>query len=1212
MASLNSLINAKYKEPSATVKLGGSAVPVISIEYGNQIDSGIAQCTITTAQNISTTPETKVVISQGYDGKEQRVFTGYVDTIEKSNDTLISTLTVRDVLKKAMDTYLIQEIKFGLDINTGYYYYSTYTGNNGGEFTVHQYSDLASLNAAHPETTGNYTNEGVKAEAVVQWMLVMCGFSEESEIRVDDTEFFIGDLSPASFQMTSVYDAIQQICDLIGWRLYADAAGVVRFKQKPRNASGYSTWSYDDKESGKNNIYRVTKTQTNLDLRNYVEVRGASGIVTVVRGESPYIGSVPYRGVLLSDELIDTQDMADFVANRVYADLNRLKVTLTLEVDGNPILTPASSISVNSQVATGTFLVEQISTTMSVNDGYKMTIDAVQYPADSEAEEPEPDIIADFTITDVISIGDPTYLIQFDGSPSYSSRGTIANYTWGFPDGTTQSSSEPYAWTKIPMEDLAAGVTINLTVTDSTGATATTASGIDLAWINERERVQYRHLYGALTNRAVGSLDTGITWNVQNINAISVAASNFGPNGEYVSSGYAIFGTLGGGIYRTIDGNITITQVTTVDGDPITVHVPELDSDFALVGTSTGKLYKSIDGGQSFQLTYTFPSAVLDARFAYTDTSYVLVVASGMNAVYESFDGGITFLQQTYGIAATKESSGSSTNYFAHTAGVVSISGGSPVSIPFEGGSSPFIPAITVMIDRDDGVMSVDSDGQHWVLSSGEFRPTQNNSANLTRHMLRDGAIPIITYYATQSGISKSLDRNETIQELYYPTDTMPEGGYGKMVAYGPLTTPVIAGRVVVLTRNVINEVVLVSGLTSAGANTLLYASDAGWVPVSRPDYGFFASLSEDGQYYSLFAVTPGYMAYATTSNDNVYGDESIPIGLLALTSSGLPTVVDHWAETPNGYIKNMCWSSQTYGKLYITYSISDDEANSYNFYWSHYTNFHLTMSGVVDDDIILENVSRAVNRNIDVSALSPKTETMAYRAAGRTLGTLGKQGFVNLINKTVSVYDFDTINPPWNAPYWSPLSWGAKFNSENYALVKFFDPLSGKYGTTEKLTAPQATWPQVQIPEDSWNPEGVSSMPGIANTYSSWQYAGSMYVGIGEFPSGDTRLRKIVRLNNYGSQYADNSTTDSSIVVFTAAEGWRIANYSVTPSPDYLTDCIAVATIADEVSDSVYIYYSTDGGVTWTTLSPLRYNNYPLPTVNVSGVWYIAEPPSE
>ena len=780
--ALSSRVDAPFKSPSVSVVFsnGAKTRDIVSVEVSRNLSDSISTATVTMLASHGVAPETRIKILQGYDDETQLTFTGVIDSIQHDEFEEVYILSCRDLLKKAMDTFLCQEIKFGIDVDKGKYYYSTYSSQGGGTFVVNEYNSLSALNSAHPETVRNYTEEGVKAEAVVQWLLVMSGLNEGSEIQVDDTNFFIGDINPATFYLTSIFDAISQICDLIGWYVYCDIGGTVRFKQRPRMASAYNVWSY----SKGHNIHTISDITTNTDLRNYCEVHGYSGIKHIARQPSPYLGTTTYRGVVIGNEFIDTPEIAAFVANRVLSDLNRLKETVTITADGNPYLLPGQSIRVTSSVANGQFLIESVSTTMSAEGGYKMTLTCSTYPGDI-SEEPFADITAAFTAIQVASIGDPKILVEFDGSPSYSTRGPISKWEWTFPSDFI-SDSQPVAWAVFDESAISNGNSqdITLTVYDAFDNVGTITSGITLESLLGNNTLKYRHLYAALDTSGVGSIDGGQVWNTINIPAVSVAASNFNENGSFTTSGYALFGCSDGTVKKTTDVCMSYYDVLSTGSSVRAIEIPELNGSKAVIGNDSGDVYISDDSGETWASPYSFGAPVNQIRFTYKDFTQLLAVVD--EKVYDSFDSGVSWSEISLPVASGIHwnAAGSLTNYFAYSSGIVTSS----ESVSFSGGASPDITAMTIMIDRDDGIMAVDSTGQHWVYDTAMsgMIATQNNPLNTTQYMIRDGEIPIVTYYATQSGVSKSLDRNETIAELYYPDSV-----YGQMVAYGPLA-PII------------------------------------------------------------------------------------------------------------------------------------------------------------------------------------------------------------------------------------------------------------------------------------------------------------------------------------------------------------------------------------------------------------------------------------
>lgn len=829
MSSLSSIINTYNKSPSAIVRVNNVIIPnIFSIRVSRAMGE-IATATIEVDRLNNVYPEDKVVIELGYNSVHRTVFTGFVDTIDFDEEEKIYIVNCRDVLKKAVDTYFIQEVAFGIDVDSSTYYYSTYSNLNGGTFTQHIYSSLSALNTNHPETTGNYSNEGVRAEAVVQWILAMTGLREGSEIQVDSTNFWIGDITPAKFHLTSAYDAVMQIADLIGWYIFADESGVARFKKRPRNPSGFPQWSYDS-INNPYNIFSVKSSTTNTDLRNYVEVRGHNGIRHVARAPSPFIGNTPYRGVLISNELIDTPSIASFVANRVLADLNRLKLTINIEADGNPFLRPGDTVQVRTSTIDGMFLVESVEHAISA-EGFFTSLVLSQFYNDTVFEERPHNVVADFTFTASYSIGDPRFIVTLDASSSYSERGSIVHYQWTWPDSSQTTSSDPTAWYVFSdTQIMNSSVPVTLTVTDNYNVTASVTKNITYqSIVNATGKPKTRALYAALTNRAAGSLDGGQTWYEQNVSAISCSASNFGPNNTLVTSGYAIFGCSDNTIRRTVDACQTMQIVLNNAGAPVTyVNVMEKDSRYAVAGTSNGRIYVSNDFGVTWTLKHTLPFPIHEVRYGFNQNTYLLAVGSGVGNVYHSFDGGANWsavggLLNT--LTVNRESSGAVTNYFAHTSGIVSASG----QILFAGDVTPNIRTLSIMIDRDDGIMAVDTDGQHWVFSGSRMQPTQNNPTNRSQHMLRDGEIPMLVYYANASGVGKSLDRNTTMEQLYV------SGSGGRMVWYGHWAEKPVPGNVVAVLRGDYTGEPGFYTLTNTNlSRPICVATTSGWVSVAN------------------------------------------------------------------------------------------------------------------------------------------------------------------------------------------------------------------------------------------------------------------------------------------------------------------------------------------------------------------------------------------
>lgn len=1143
MAVLSDYIDAKIKYPVATARINGvSRRDILSIQKQESINNAITSATIKFINVAGILPEDKLVVTQGYNGKETLTFTGLVDTITKDEFQPGYTVVARDMLKKAMDTFLVQPVRFGINPEDQKYYYSTYSTISGGTFQVYEYGSEAEVHAAHPETNGNITYEGVKAEAVVQWLLVMCGLQEGSEIQVDETNFFVGDLAPVKFHLTSVYDAIQQICELIGWYIFCDAGGVVRFKKRPRTPSGYTVWNYTDKRDPYN-IMSITHTATNLDLRNYVEIHGSSGIKVINRKASPYIGNTPYRGVLIANDLIDTSGIATFMAQRVLNDLNRLKETISMDVDGNPFLSPGQTIAVRSAVATGPYMIEDVSSNVSTEGGYRSQISASRYPDDS-SEEDEASIAAAFVPIQVISLGDPKIVVLFDGAPSYSNRGPIVEYDWTFPD-TSYEFEDSQVWYAFDMAAITNGNSQNVTLTafDGFGFTATTTSGITLSGLLQDKKLLYRQLYGALTNLAVGSLDGGDTWNTVPLDAISVAASNFADGGIYVTSGHALFGTQSGKIYKTNDVCKSVREVYDTQAGEVThLHIPENFASYALASTREGNLFYSDSQGEGWTELHHFNFPITQARFSYDSLNYIMVVGSGQSNVWESYDRGANWGQLDFdGAYITWNDAGSITNYYAHTSGVYATNP-TPSGVPFSGGVAPHVVAMSIEIDDDSGVMVVDRNGTHWIYASGQMTATEYNAENLTRHMIRDGEAAIVVYYATQSGVSKSIDRNRSIQELYYPSgvsmplspsDSVGDYGFGEMVAYGPLAPAIepSMGRLMLVAQNV------TSTLASGVVDNLNHD-------------GMFLAL-EDNSAFALIPNTP-VSAVAVSAGVVVYMSAGNSLGYFTMVSGTWPTGVSNVWTIPHDT------ATETYGSESIaTFTTSYSPGGrgvhliaTIDYGLSHYRNFY-SIPGFSSGDFTTRS---EVGQVAGVGAYAypvymskpSKNDAVAFvsisqHIIGDDYYNYGTFNFSSMELKSQHFHE-DDFNR------YTPLA--AKFPGDLRFAARYYDGVADGPVLNKGIMSYE---------------EAAFSRAGIINVYASMElFSDAIYADAnGVYKTG---------------QYGQGLETK----LFTAPDNFPITHFSVTHNRSMSRDNISV--LCYNSGTKVWqTHYSTDGGFTWT-----------------------------
>lgn len=809
----------------------------LSVEY-TQVRNGVGSASFRLASlPFPLEPEAFVRIAVGYQGAyNSYVFTGLVDRVEVSLQEGTATVYCRDLLKKAMDTFLIQEVKFGIDVEQQKYYYSTYTAINGGEFTVHEYTSLDALHTNHPETTDNITVEGVKAEAVVQWLLVMSGLQEGSQIQVYPSNFYIGDIKPVTFHLVSIYDAIVQIAELLGWELTCSPNGTVYFYPRDREfAQPFLVRAYSTVATNAIPALEYTVGISNEDLRNYVEVVGASGIRHVERASSPYLGTTPYRGVLISNELIDTPGIASYIARRTLSDLNRLKRTYRVTTVGDwrlHVFRPIRIEDTYHPVRRGK--VESLQGTVN-ESGYRVTMEVTDYLDDVLFDEPIEDVELAYTITYILTIGDPTIIATFDASDTHATIKYVSTYRWTINGVDYGERTEPYITIGLDKHQLqTTGVPVILTVTFTDG---TTATDTDLVYYEDvvppGSAELYPNLFAALTTMAACSTNGGETWTTYPIPAISVAASDYDQNVvEQLYAPYALFGCSDGSIYRYEDSVLTQVSYGVPPVTLVTIHPKHNRYAYAIKNDDRGDLWVSTDGGFTFSPTslrdlFNYGDRIVDVETIYDDPMrlYILTPVKILLVTLDDIYDGEVSVETIIDLSTVNEGHPLyeyRTYRFTHFK-----------TAPYGGKEHAFIglrrdiPSMSYMVihttDPRDAhsytlippqtyngvpVAALTPDltrplvhivGENATLYNAyvDESDSQNTSSQLVpalsynpmtfSHMLRDGTFTDLIYYATSSGVYKSIDGNHSVMPLYIPEGVPPSGGWGKQVAYGPM-----------------------------------------------------------------------------------------------------------------------------------------------------------------------------------------------------------------------------------------------------------------------------------------------------------------------------------------------------------------------------------------------------------------------------------------
>lgn len=148
--------------------------------------------------------------------------------------------------------------------------------------------------------------------------------------------------------------------------------------------------------------------------------------------------------------------------------------------------------------------------------------------------------------------------------------------------------------------------------------------------------------YGSQGMGVLKSVDGGLTWSTtalkfdfnENVRIYFMEADPNNPNIMLVATA--------NGIYRTSDGFLTISKVSTLN--TYDVHFKVGSSSIAFAGTNDGKFLRSTDGGATFTEITDFGSGDVKVVLAPSDTDKVY--ARFGNTLRVSLDGGLTFNTQ--------------------------------------------------------------------------------------------------------------------------------------------------------------------------------------------------------------------------------------------------------------------------------------------------------------------------------------------------------------------------------------------------------------------------------------------------------------------------------------------------------------------------------------------------------------------------------------
>jgi hypothetical protein len=443
-----------------------------------------------------------------------------------------------------------------------------------------------------------------------------------------------GAVVPQVLTFQTYGEAITKLAEVNGGRWYETPAGTIKVEPKDP-VPGPAAWrnyfsmiltggveSYPAGiTTGRPRLRKCGMVRRAREVKNQVWVRGAvltqanpDGSQSSVSIEehafapSPWVlnpdGSQAYNDELYSNEIIDTIAIAGAEAGRRVNVKNRLLTQVDVGIDGDPEVQAGVTVDIedpNYSAVSGRWFVESLTTTLS-GGHFETTLTLLGGPKAGGAITVAP--FANFIYSLEYEImGDRPWLIAtFDGSLSVDPDGTIASWCWTDNQTPMKATGCAQSWTtRVDPTGIVSPWEVTLTVEDNDGATDDLM--LSIPYQSSQPAIQIPALFVAFYTAASASPDGGLTWNDQVIAGKTVISVSARP-ADGTLTGYAVFGTTDGCLYRTTDFCASApVLVHAALGSPI-AHVQWDYRNYNIVWavTQNGLLYWSWDNGLSWAL----------------------------------------------------------------------------------------------------------------------------------------------------------------------------------------------------------------------------------------------------------------------------------------------------------------------------------------------------------------------------------------------------------------------------------------------------------------------------------------------------------------------------------------------------------------------------------------------------------------------------------
>lgn len=675
---------------------------------------------------------------------------------------------------------------------------------------------------------------GQTDEAIVQNIAESMGV-DPSLTFIQGSGRTFGTLAPVPWRNGEAgYGLVQKLDDVTGYLTFCDRSNVLRRVQWTGIPS--QTGAYHLVEGG--NLRDMQETDSVQGMYNRVIIRGIAIEDTQIEAirEAPNDlipdppGFITHTG---GNELIETLEHADEMAQYKLNELNRANMTYEATCDGIADLTPGMTITVTCprlRITAQSFYVQHVDqhvTRTSEGTGdFETRLALIGGYASDILIEPIPPV-AMLTVNvfrEYIDGVGPISVLVCDGSGSYDSDGAIATWSWSTSPAATPPdavTTTPYFTCYVPAAETS--VTVTLEVTDTTAATGS----ISLTVAIDNAALPAETIWLAGGTDAHVTLDGGETW-----------ADLASPGGSL--NVLAPFGGSWGMLFGTDSGFVALSESFLVDAwefaeqihEPdvacTAVWVTEQAEDRLWAAFADGSVYGSVDRGVTWEARGTIPGdGDVTGIQEGVGGSGTLRAMRG-TAVYLSEDEGIQWdEQEDVGADATRLAFG-----FDHD--FVGTAGGTPLVNNLKDGDDPTIPVLSPVVGNVTGltfgwktrrlflsddtgrVLVTDSDFADFV-----FAGWTNGIAN---HMVRSGSEEGVLYVASDQGFEKSIDGGATFFISAFPAVEQ------FMVGFGSASNPVVEPGYILMS---------LSQRPTADGTLAQYDAEAGWTLIPGPtEYG--------------------------------------------------------------------------------------------------------------------------------------------------------------------------------------------------------------------------------------------------------------------------------------------------------------------------------------------------------------------------------------